>query len=371
MRITYLASIRLPTEKAHGLQIMKTCEALASIGNSVELIVPTRKNAIDADPFEYYGVLGNFRIITVRVPDLVRFGPLGFLVSAVWFSEKAHLVRSFWTADIVYSRDALVLFQYLLLGRPFVFEVHARPSFVSAIVARRARKLIVISAGLKHAYESIGVAPEKIIVAPDAVDEHLFDNAPQRIEARVALGLPEKGKIALYAGHLYERKGVETLAATAALLPEVLFVFVGGTSEDVARFKGKWGKQSNIRIVGHMPHAAIPRYLRAADVLVLPNSGKDVDSARYTSPMKLFEYMAAGLPIVASDLPSIREILSEHNAFLVTPDDARSLASAITGLLENPEKGAVLARQARTDVEQYTWNKRAEHICAFLSRDRA
>ena len=116
MKILYIATIRLPTEKAHGIQIMKTCEAFARIGHSVELVVPTRRNMLTDNPFDYYGVERTFKITTLSVPDLVRFGRFGFLFSALCFSERARWLKQFWTADVVYSRDAFILLQYLLLG---------------------------------------------------------------------------------------------------------------------------------------------------------------------------------------------------------------------------------------------------------------
>lgn len=366
MNILYLANIRLPTEKAHGLQIMKTCEALADAGARVELIVPVRKNPIGADAFDYYRVARDFRITTVCTPDLVRFGPLGFLVSALWFSEKARWLDAFRTADAIYSRDTLVLAQYLLLGRPFVFEAHTRPSFVSRIVARRAHKVIAISAGLRDAYARAGIAVGKIVIAQDAVDEHLFDGAPMRADARAILGLSIGRRIALYAGHLYARKGADTLAQAAAALPEILFIFVGGTDADIAWFKARWGNAKNILVVGHVPHERIPIYLRAADLLVLPNSARNDDSARYTSPMKLFEYMASGTPIIASDVPSLREIVDESLVYFFTPDDSQNLAECIEKVLGHPEQANEKAQKTLRLAKTYSWDARAQHILEFL-----
>lgn len=365
-RITYLANIRLPTERAYGLQIMKTCEALSDAGAQVELVVPTRHNRITHDAFSFYTIPEQFNLVQVPVPDLIQRGTLGFVFSTLWFSEKARWLKSFWTADVVYSRDALVLFQYLLLGRPFVFEAHAKPTFLSRVVARRARGLVVISQGLKNAYTVAGVAPEKIRVAPDAVDERLFDGVPDRGTARVALGLPLDKKIVLYAGHLYPRKGADTLAGAASQLPDVLFVFAGGTEGDVAGFTKRWEKQHNVLVVGHVPHAQVPWYLRAADVLVLPNSAKDEDSAQFTSPMKLFEYMASGTPVLASDVPAIREILDENCAYLVEADSPKALAQGITTTFSNPDEARAKARQAKEKVTHFTWGARAQTILRIL-----
>jgi glycosyltransferase involved in cell wall biosynthesis len=362
MKIVYIANIRLPTERAHGLQIVKTCEALGNTGASVELVVPTRRNAITEGTFSYYGIQKNFDIAQLSVPDFVRFGPLGFVASTIWFSREARRLKSFWIADVIYSRDALVLLQYLLLGRPLVFEAHSKPSFISRIVARRARSLVVISHGLKNAYIAAGVMSTKILVASDAVDEHLFDGIPDRATARTSLALPTGRSIVLYAGHLYPRKGAYTLAQASASLPEMLFVFVGGTKSDIAHFRNRWHGQKNIFIVGHMPHSRVPWYLRAADLLALPNSAKDEDSARFTSPMKLFEYMASGTPILASDVPAVREVLDEDCAHFAEADSPSAFSQGIALALSHPEESLAKAMKAKERTLNFTWDVRAQAI---------
>ena len=110
-------------------------------------------------------------------------------------------------------------------------------------------------------------------------------------------------------------------------------------------------------------------WLAAADVLALPNSGRESISARYTSPLKLYEYMASGRPIVASDLPSLREALTRgENAWLVAPDDPAALAAGIKSVLDDPEHAGAMAERARQDVQGHTWTARAERIVAFVSR---
>lgn len=121
-------------------------------------------------------------------------------------------------------------------------------------------------------------------------------------------------------------------------------------------------------MVGHRPHQEIPYWLKAADVLVLPNSAKEKISRFYTSPLKLFEYMASGTPIVASDLPSIREVLNEKNAVLVKPDSPEFLTAGIMKVLENPYLSDKISKQAFQDVQNYTWEKRAEKILRFIKK---
>ena len=118
--------------------------------------------------------------------------------------------------------------------------------------------------------------------------------------------------------------------------------------------------------VGHRPHADIPQYLRAADVLVLPNKDGFAMSERHTSPLKLFEYMASGRPIVSSDLPSIREVLSEEEAVFFKPNSSESLLEALHFVLSHPEDADKKARRALEKAKRFTWSARGEQALAVM-----
>jgi glycosyltransferase involved in cell wall biosynthesis len=167
---------------------------------------------------------------------------------------------------------------------------------------------------------------------------------------------------------LYGWKGVQTLARAASLLPPaVTTLFVGGDEKDAAAFRQQHA-DDRIRVIGHRPYHEVPLYLAAADVLVLPNSGQSAMSRHYTSPLKLFEYMASGRPIVASDLPSFREILDEQAAVLVPSDDANALANRINAVLEDACLATRLGDRARELAQAYAWTARANRIVGFLER---
>jgi glycosyltransferase involved in cell wall biosynthesis len=212
-----------------------------------------------------------------------------------------------------------------------------------------------------------GVRKEKIIVERNAVDIKEFNISITKKEARIKLDLPIEKYIVVYTGHLYSWKGVDTLAEAAQKLSaEYLVVFVGGTEKDVKYFKEIHANDPHILIVGHKKHHEIPLWQRAADVLALPNTAKENISKYYTSPMKLFEYMASGTPIVVSHLPSLMELLNEENAVFFEPDNSDDLSKKIIWILKNKEMAEGLASRAMVDVQRHSWGERAKRILMFI-----
>ncbi len=348
MKLLYLAFVRLPTEKAHGVQIMKTCEALAHEGVTVELVIPGRETAIKEDPFVYYDVQRNFVLTALNTPDWVRWGTVGFRLSALFFSEAAKWQKNFWNADIVYSRDAFVLLQYVLLDRKLVYEAHTAPTFVSTLVAKQAYKLIVISEGLRDAYVTRGVDPAKIVVAHDAVDPTPFQKKFNQEEERDWLGIPRGKKVALYVGKIDAAKGADTFAAASEHVSTNILCVLVGSGPDKLRLQEQFPKAL---FVPETPYRELPRVLASADVLVLPNSARDDNAAIFTSPLKAFAYLASGKPILASDVPALRVVVPQAHFFKA--DDSRALATALAQTASSPHPSAVTFM---------TWNARAKII---------
>ncbi|MBI2406657.1 MAG: glycosyltransferase family 4 protein [Candidatus Harrisonbacteria bacterium] len=372
MKLAYIANIRLPTEKAHGAQIMNMCAAFAAAGHEVTLVVPRRRNALIADPFDFYGVPRNFAVKKLWCLDFLALPFLkriGFMLESMCFLGALQLYALFRKTDVYYTRD-LSIAAGLLTRRPLFYEIHSLPERDTWLHRRacwRASGIIVISEGLRKELIVRGATAQKVLLARDAVDIARFDVTLDRFQCRKKLGLPLDRKIIVYTGHLYGWKGADVFARAAAELPpDTLVYIVGGTDDDVRLFKQQFAS-ANLHIVGWKNSREIPLWLKAADVLVLPTSGKETIGARYTSPMKLFEYMASGTPIVASNLPSIREVLDESRAILVAPDEPRALAEGIRRVSRDADMATVRASAARQYVSEYTWENRARRITDFIN----
>lgn len=388
MKILYIANARLPTEKAHGLQIIKMCEALAHGGAEVELVVPFRMQTAQMrrvkDVWNYYGVEPCFKLCRLPSLDLlwtIRWMPIQyvlFYIQALTFFSCA-LVYCLWqSGDVIYTRDWMFVLLWSpvrrLRGHMLVLEEHTFPhrggwgAWLHLWASRHTDRLVVITHRLRERYVAAGIPAERVLVAPDGVDVAQFEPPMDRTEARKQLGLPLEAKIVSYTGHLFEWKGIYVLVDAALHLPDVLFLIVGGMAGDQERLRAYIAGQSieNVRLIGHIPPVEVPTFLFAADVLVLPNPGREPISREYTSPLKLFEYMASGTPIVATDLPSVREILCDgKNAVLVSPAEPQALADGIERGLSNVELATRIGRRAREDVARYTWTERARRIGSF------
>jgi len=378
MRLIYIANMRLPTEKAHGIQIMKMCEAFALSGIEVELVVPWRFNPMKEDPFEYYGVEKNFEITKLPCIDLMplaRFlGRLAFWIQSFSFAKSAFWYAFFKKADIIYSRDVPPLFFLSFFKRNLVWENHNRNfNFIVRRVLKKCRKIIVITKGLKDFYISKGAELDKILVAPDGVDIEKFNIDISKEKARQKLNLPLDKILIGYAGMFRTmgmEKGIDVAVKTLNYLDEQhILVLVGGRNKDIEFYQKlakDWSLEDRVLFIGQVKHREVPFYLKAFDVLIAPFPDNE-HYRLYMSPLKIFEYMASQRPIAASDLPSLREVLNEENSVLIEPDNPRSLAEGVKNILQNADLADKISKQAYSDVQKYTWEKRAERILGFVS----
>lgn len=388
MRITYFADIRFPLERANGIQTMETCAALTARGHIVDLIVRPDTKSPARNPFHYYGVAGTDRLRIARVPasggaPSRRFGYLAFAASRALGRGRA---------DVLMTRDlgvaSMLLRIPLLMRAPVVYESHgyapevaaALPDLVATAVPPGARKLqrlaarearvwhsaegyVTITAALAQDMAARLGARPRVAVVPDGARLRPLTDADFE---------PPVRQVVAYSGHLYAWKGVDVLLQALALLPDAQGLIVGGHAEepDLGRVKGlaaQLGIAQRVTFTGIVPPGEVAVRLRSASVLALPNPASAI-STRSTSPLKLFEYMAAGRAIVASDLPSIREVLHDgQNALLVSPGDATALAAGLRRVLDDRALSSRLARAAFAAMPEYSWSRRAERLEALFT----
>ena len=382
MKILYIVNARIPTENAHGVQLMHTCEALSRAGAMVELVVPRRWNPIRQDPYEYYSLEKVFKITRLPTLDLIRFGSVGYWIQEKTFCLSAIvyilLARRSW---VLYIRGEKILPMFSFLhrfGKLFV-ETHIKPANFSKYLPlyRKVAGITVVTGHYAGELVAAGISATRVLVAPDGVDLRLFPMTIDRSTLRQRLDLPKNKSIAAYIGKLTTMgndKGVEALfeafASVIRRAPASLLLIVGAQPEELALITtmatNKGLPASSFKVVGHVHHAEAAAYMQAANILVM--NYPDAQHYRYyMSPLKLFEYMASGKVIVSSDLDSVRDIISDRNAVLITPDDTELLAKTLVDVIQNPSKYSARAVQARKDVEKYSWEERAKSILRFIT----
>ncbi|MHC4215352.1 MAG: glycosyltransferase family 4 protein [Planctomycetota bacterium] len=338
--------------------------------------------------FDYYGILPVFEVSTLPHLDVIplqRFFP-GSIFKSVYFSHgllwglRTALLARRQHADLYYTRDSETAFWLVRLHLPTVYEAHVVPRLgqrwlLKQIVPRGAmRLLVVLTSFIKTGFVEIGCPEQKIIVSPDGVDLSLFDGLPSREECRKRLGLPLDRVIIGYIGRFQTmgmEKGIPQLVQAMQYVKPVegkepLLLCVGGPLNVIPAYlalaRSCGAVERRLRFIDRVSNIEVPFWIRACDVATIPWPWNDF-SAYYTSPLKLFEYMGAGTPIVASDLPSLREVLRHgENAWLVEPGNPEELAQGLQRILSDRILAQKLAQEARQDVVQYSWQKRAATI---------
>lgn len=383
MKVVWVANARLPTERAHGIHIVRMCEAFSQQGVETVLLHPRRrqKNPLlkSQSIFEYYKVQVPFEVKTLSNWDVIRLRRSLPRELFTWFySAHAFLFGLFAGlasrregADLFYTRDIPVAWWLSRMGLPTVLEVHGIPRRALAVLVRTCMKspslrlVVTLNEHMKKGLMRFGLKDEKIKVLHSGVDLGGFDIPLTKDQARSKIGFDNDKVLAVYAGQLFPEKGVDTLVKAACLLDRVEVLVVGGGASDISRLEGLKRQigASNVTLKGHLQPEEVPFYLRASDCLVLPNSKDHVMSAYHTSPMKLFEYMTSGSAVVASDLPAVREVLRHGvNGWLVESDDPHALAEGIKHLLADTDLATKLAAKAYEDVQGYSWEIRSKEI---------
>ncbi len=382
MKLFYLANIRMPTEKAHGLQIAQNCAAFAENGAEVTLYAARRSNVPEMravrDIYAHYGVPPSFAVRYVPCLDLLLLGRaerLFFAVQTLTYMLALFMLMLFRRADIYYSRDVLTLVALSLIKprRKLVYEAHALAqsrlsSWLQSVCVRRVGLVVAITGHLAARLRERGA--QRLIVEHDGFRDQRFAALPNRDSARRALNLPAEAFIVGYVGRLHTlsmSKGVDTLIeAIAASDRPISLCLVGGPDEMAAQLRAHWRAQglpeARFFYAGQVPPDEVPRYLAAFDVCALPLPFTE-HFAYHASPLKLFEYMRAGRAILASDLPAIAEVVChEETALLAPPNDVAAFAIALIRLYEDEALRARLGAAAQAQSAQYTWSARAARI---------
>lgn len=355
MNILAVGECPADSPRAHAVNVTKTAGGFARLGHEVTLaMLPAEESSM------HESLAARF-----CEPNLKRRSLAADAVgdSAV---EIAREIR----AEVVYARSFHAAAACSRAGFPTVLETHAHAGDRNPLLLRTLALaasggplagVATISQTLRTYYTECGADPSRVHVVPDGVDLEMFTPpatpplAPWRGDGR-----PH----AVYAGHLYDYKGIPTILDAAAMLPHWSFDLVGGMPEDIAAVTKRIASRGlkNVILHGQRPYAEVPRWLWCADALLLVPLATD-PSANWTSPVKLGEYLASGAPIIASDIPGLRAWVGEPEVAWCEPGNAAALAEAIRGIRNESQASRDSRRRAaRSRAEMYCYPRRARSL---------
>jgi glycosyltransferase involved in cell wall biosynthesis len=364
MKLLYAFPEPLPLPRARGLQVVQTVRALAGQHMDVELCYVPAKG----DPF---GACDLARPENVSLLPLSRSlpWPLDGIHSNRFFAARlarhlaAHPVDAIMVRHLKLARALQERFPDI----PLLYEAHevfadTAPERRRARTARLERYVVEhAQAVVANSHATAGRLGERyglgrVQVIPNGVDFRSL--IPDKDWAHCAERI-------VYAGSFFGWKGVADLVAAARELPGLRISLLGGDEDSIRRMREHaLAGGAELEFTGRVSPQRVAQALEQACIAVLPNRA-DADSA-FTSPIKLFEYMAAGCAIVASDLPAVREILAEDEAVWIRPGDAQSLAAGLRRLAADPGLARALSARVRAKARRYTWVQRGIDLTQAL-----
>lgn len=380
MRFTYISPSVLPSRSANSVHVVWQCDALARAGADLTLYarrsVPHPGDLPDALSSAYGVDVGGWRLVsyhgTVNRAETARTAALAIV-------DMARRPRP----DVILSRNLYAAFFLAVLDRrPLIFEMHQtdvgfRLEMQQAIMRRPWVATVAISDALAaHLATRHRIPRSQIRVLHDAAPRGMQTVPAEARGSRMSELVPEAGgdwdARCAYFGHLYPGRGIEIIEAMAEARPRVAFLVFGGTEADLAQRRAA-NERPNLHFLGHRPHEFARRAMAAADVLLMPYQTRvsiglgSHDTAQWMSPMKMFEYLASGVPIISSDLPVLKEVLEhERNALLVPPDRTEAWIAALDRLIAERDLARRIGQTGNADyLERHTWDHRARRLLAI------
>jgi len=375
MKIACITTSKIPSSTANSIQAMKVCQALQQVGESVHLWVPRFQTAAWKEISDIYGLSTSFEV------DWINF----FKGARQYdFSWKAVQAGSAWGAQVIYTWALQAAVIGVMRKIPTVMEFHDLPTgtlgphlFRTFLNAPGKKVLLTTTRALANGLqEKFNVTiPDSILqIAPNGTELERYEHLPSPSQARRQLEFKDTFSI-VYSGHFYSGRGMAILVSLAKELPQFQFLWVGGRPEDIEPWKNKLTQEAidNVVITGFIANQSLPLYQAAGDILIMPyqraisgSSGGNI--VNVINPMKMFDYLASGRAIAASDIPVFHEVLNEKNAMFCTPEDEESWIKTIKMLANDNNLRQRFAKQAKQDASLYTWKSRARHTLDKLQQ---
>jgi glycosyltransferase involved in cell wall biosynthesis len=342
--------------------------------NPVDLIRPFQPRKPDEKLAKIYNLQEQ-----LKVADLPMPWPIDILDSK-WTSSSTivskyylpiHLLKS---TKIVHTRDWNFVKAAIKNGIPAIYEQHHHEDkkFEPEIVRNPLFQIAVTVANtVRNSMIQNGMPPEKVIKLHNGFNQlFLARQAENAQNWRQQLLTDGRQYLAVYAGGLYQFKGVDMLVDVAEKLPDVQFAIAGGDSSQVTAYQelAKSKQVNNIKFLGYLPQNQLASLLQAADVLTHPHCL--TEAATFTSPLKFFDYMASGTPIVATEISSLLEFKSGNIAATwCAPDHPHQFAESIQASLTKYPRKVEGYAETMDFVKHFSWENRIEKILSYVDEE--
>jgi len=367
LKIIYPVPEKIPSSYARFIQIFNTCNSLANLDLKVEMCCSLKKGYKIKDLESFYNIKISPNLIIKTFPLICIKNFLHLKISSQLIYK---LGLMFYLFSQCKKNKYIIFLRYPKLGSLFSFLKKYLNLFIiyeaHEIFSLKNKKLYKIEKNLLNTSDLIICITERLkkeILTNFQIDSQKIHVIPDAVRDDWLNIKNEKEEYIFYAGSLKKWKGVDVLIKAMKYLPGEKLLIAGNGEEfsNLQNMVKKENLQDRIKFLGYIPHTEIPKFLSKAKILVLPNV--EEDTSVFTSPLKLFEYMAAGKPIVASDIPSLREILKhEENAYLVKPRNPIVLAEGIKKVLYDKKLRRKISLKAKEEVKKYTYSIRAQKI---------
>jgi glycosyltransferase involved in cell wall biosynthesis len=379
-RLHYISPSLIPSRSANSIHVIHQCHGFLQLGINITLYAKRATVSPDELPFQIqscYGVdVTDWDLVTFHC-NLLRADTLQIASMAIWPVLRAPC------SDLILSRNLYAACIIAAFRRPMLFETHQLENGIRRlmqrwILTRPWVRTVAVSERLVACLEEHhAVRLHEPVVLHDAAPDGIKRLEPEERRYRLAdllkisLGdLKKWNVICGYFGQLYAGRGIEVIEAMASARPSSLFLVFGGSDADVA--SRRMNALPNLLFMGHVTHQFARAVQAAVDVLLMPYQKnvsigvKGHDTARWMSPMKMFEYLAAGVPIISSNLPVLNEILSDcQNSLLVPPDNIGRWVAALDSLTTDVKLANSIGEAAhRQYLEKHTWKLRAQSLLA-------
>ena len=355
--ISYISELNLPSTSAYSIHVMKMCNAFSKAKFKVKLFVYKKKSS---NPFKFYNCTNKFKIISVNIK------PDNFFLRILYGIKIFFLL--FKKNDIIISRSIISAILLVILGKEVILELHHELKnfskfffyFIYVSFFKKKIKIIYISNALSKKYN---LKLKHSIVLDDAVDLNDFNFNKKNIK--------KINNACVYCGSFAKGKGIEKIIEIAKITKKINYHLYGDLINSSVTLK-ELNEIKNISYKGFIEYRDIPRVLAKYQVLMLPYSTKvyvrsnNIEVGKFMSPMKMFDYLASGKIIVATNLPVYRHILNKENSVLISKNaKPMTWAKKIGTIFKYEKKFKSLRIKAYNTAKEYTWDLRVKKIIDF------